>query len=236
MKIMLMSFVDLFRPRVLLFLVLPPIFIVIAAVIACLFYWGPLNNLIFSLVHDTFMGSWVSIDILTGVGAVLAMAFLLVPGIILLCSLFFSVLLVPSLVRMIRRDDYPQVVLNPSGFGFRSFWLSLRLTGIYVLLVLITFPLNLAFPPLGFLLSWWVLGFFNSRLYGREVLEEIFPQPQVDQFLEVHQKELLRLGLLTAVMFFIPMMNLVASPWTALVFTRFCLSQAAGSVTKKQTA
>lgn len=236
MKIFLMSFVDLFRPRVLLFLVMPPIFIVFSLVMACIFYWTPVNNFIFSFVHDTFMGQWVSVDILTGIGAFLAMAFLLIPGIILICSLFFSVLLVPTLVRMIRKEDFPQVPLSSTGFRFRSLWLSLRLTLIYIVLVVVTFPLNLAFPPLGVLLSWWVLGYFNSKLYGREILDEIYSPEEVDKFMEAHSAMMLQYGLGTGVLFFVPMLNLVASPWTALVFTRFCLSQAAGNLAKNHSA
>jgi hypothetical protein len=215
----------MFRPGIVFFLILPPMVFLLGGVFLGISFWNPMSEALVQFIGDTFLSHWIPLDLLTGVLVFFALLLLLIPALIVVVSIFFSVFLVPRLVRVIQASEFKSVPLRPQGFHLESLWVTIKLSMIYLILVVVTFPINLLFPPLGILLNWWGLGYFNARLFSREILDEILPHSEVSPFFTSHRSRLTNASLVTAILYFAPLLNLLAPTWTAIVLTRICLGE-----------
>ena len=141
----------------------------------------------------------------------------------------------PFILEKVAKADYAEVERRKGG----SQWKSLRNTLVSFLVAaavaIPTLPLWLL-PGIGLVLSIGFSAWLNYRSFRYDVLVNHADQREIEALPRTHQGRLLMLSIGGATLTLIPLLNLLAVPFTALAFTHYllwALQQARGM---KQTA
>jgi CysZ protein len=233
-KSLAVSFIDLFNPRILLLIFLPPVLALILWLILAWFFWGELGQLINSVfLTNQGMASflnWLQEHLQTSSTSVgLMISFVLIalcifPLIWVTSLLIVSIVVTPVVLAHLERNGFGNLKkmratnlaatlgnLAIAGFMFFGLWI-----------VSIPFWVTIG---IGFLLPILVTALFNVRVLWFDVLSEHATKSERLQILKENRIELLLLGIVIAILITIPFINLVLPVYATLVFGRYCLSK-----------
>lgn len=140
----------------------------------------------------------------------------------LLASLITGIYLVPILVRKINRLYYPTIQAHGNDSMFAGLGTTLSSVALFVFWWLITMPLWLI-PGLVFILPPLLIAWMNRRLYTLDVLIAHATTAEIASIRERESGNLMLLGLLYGMLSYVPILNLIISPLTALGYIHFCM-------------
>lgn len=225
------SFLDLFHPKMLMLLFLPPV--------GSLILWGALGYafwdqlLIFSqffgekflFIQDIppWMMEWFSVTpstVTTALAGILALL-LILPLAFLTSMLITSVIAMPAVLAFVARK-YPEVTKRGRG----TFVASTRNMIVSSILYLVLWVISLPFwmiPGLGVALPLLLNGYLNYRLFSFDSLVDHATPRELQVLLGRKRIDFLLLGVMTAALVLIPPLFIILPIYSALCFSRYAL-------------
>ncbi len=217
----------LFLPRVLLMVALP--------VVAALVLWGVLAAFFWE-EWAAALGGFLRMDAVAGYlakwdlqwlasGSVAVLLFvLLVPATLFTALFVIAVIASPLLLEIVARREFPDLERRHGGTNLGSVGNALGSFAIYIALWVVSLPLWLI-PPLALVVPLVLTAWLNQRLFRYDALAEHASPEERDRVIDRSKARLYVLGLAVALLQFVPIVNLVAPLYAALVFIVFCLSE-----------
>jgi hypothetical protein len=210
---------DLLRPDILFQAIWPPLAAFLVWFVVAWFAWMPLAHWIAAELPDwqwlNWLGPWL---------AHVAVFFVFAPLIYATTLLLVAVFALPRMMAIIAARDYPDV--SRQGSAAAAFWGSLANTVIAGLVFvagwLLTLPLLLVPGGLLVLPLFWA-AWLNQRAFRFDALAE-HALPEERKALVGRERGSLYLGgLLGALLAYVPVLNILALPYTAILFVHLCL-------------
>jgi uncharacterized protein involved in cysteine biosynthesis len=149
---------------------------------------------------------------------------LLVPAMIVTALLVNEILVMPLVLRSVQARHYPLLARNGFGTAWGSF-VNAAVSGMLFLVIwLATLPLWLTGVG-AVLLPALNSAYLNTRIFRYDALSE---HANVQEYTAIRRRaggRLYSLGLVLGVLYYVPMLNLIAPVLSALAYTHFCLDQ-----------
>ncbi len=227
------AFLDLFRFRILLLVLVPPLAsIVLWGSIAVLF-WSQLMVLA-QIFSDKFLyvqqipqwvTEWFSITpalVATALAGLVAV--LMVVPMAVLTSVVITQLLVMPVVVAVVETEFPTLEKKGTGWFHTSlkntFWSSV----VYLFLWMASLPLWMV-PGLGFAIPILLNGYLNYRLFTFDVLIEYASRDEVKVLMKQRRIDFLLMGVVVATLMIFPLLFLVVPVYAALCFARLGMAE-----------
>jgi CysZ protein len=223
---------DIWHPRMLT-LALWPMLAALALWLGLAYvYWVEWTNWIDTWLAGSLAVDWLPADGWFSVGSLgrfaawLLITLLLVPLIFATAGMLAALLVMPLIVSFVAARSYPQLERRSGGSFIGSFFNALLAVTIFAVLWLVTLPLwliGVLGPPLALLLSAW----FNQRLFRYDALAEHADAAELGTTIAASRGSLFLLGVLVALLYSVPFVNLFAPVVSGLAFTHFLLARLA---------
>lgn len=229
------AFLDLFRPRILILLFVPPVVAFAFWGLVAFLFWTPL------LGFGAWMAShflnvqelpkwaleWVPLTpqlIATSVAGIVVFLSVL-PLAFLTTLILTSVIVMPVVIRTLEKE-YPHLERKGGGVNaFVSNFKNLFKTSvIYMLLWLVTLPLWFL-PGMNVAIPLVLNAYLNYRLFLFDALGEFGTLPEIQTLLKTKRTDFFLMGLLTSMVFLFPLSFLIGPVFTALAFTRMAFGE-----------
>lgn len=233
----LASLRDILRPRILAVMLVPFFLSAVLWSLVVWLSWDWILNVGFSFYHSPVIQGLVNILSpifrLTEdpIAFVTVGAFILVvvfPAALITALFITSVLLVPTLVSELRKNEFTQLTKKSSSM-FTGTGTSIMYSLKYFATWVATLPLWVIIPGGALIIPLLLVAWFNSRLFAWEVLTEVADKSEIQGFVAQNSRPLFALGLLTAGLYYIPFVNFIAPVITSAAFARFCLKKYANA-------
>jgi CysZ protein len=159
-------------------------------------------------------------------GSGIAAIALLLPIMLIAAVLVTELVAMPVIVPLVAGRYYPGLAQRKGGTVAGSVWNACAAVALFALLWLLSLPLwftgigALVLPPL---ISAW----FNQRMFRYDALAEHASPEERRAVLRAARGRLFTLGLLLALMYYIPFVNLAVPILSGLAFTHLCLAELA---------
>lgn len=225
------AFLDLFRPKILMLLFVPPILSFILWGGVAYLYWDEIlkiaqaysDRFLFSGDIPTWVIQWLGLtsdSVATAVAAAIAVLLLIPLGLVTSFALT-GILAMPVVLATVGRD-YSN--LEKKGkLKFSSSLKNLILSSlIYLIFWTLTLPLWLV-PGLGFALPLLLNGYLNYRLFTYDALADYANRDEIEALLKKHRLDFLILGVILSIPLLFPPFFFILPIYSALVFTRYSL-------------
>jgi CysZ protein len=149
--------------------------------------------------------------------------FLLFVPLVYLTALFIlGIFGMQAMVEHVARRTYPQLELRRGGSVFGSIWNGFVALAGMVLLALVSLPLWLA-PPLWPVLAVAILGWGNQRLLRYDALADHADSGEVQRVFRGRRLRLYVMGVLLALVAYVPLLGLLAPVAFGLAFIHYLL-------------
>lgn len=221
------AFGDLREPRVLALGLLPPV--------AALAVWAVLAWTLADdwarLVADWIAGtSWLTwlrdlgLSSLLIWGSGIAALALLLPIMLITALIVTEIAAMPLIVPLVGRRHFPQLALRKGGTVAGSIANAVKAIAVFAALWLVSLPLwftgigALLLPPL-------ISAGFNQRMFRYDALSEHASADEYKAVISAAGGKLFLLGLMLALMYAIPIVNLAVPVLSGLAFTHLCLAE-----------
>jgi CysZ protein len=213
---------DLVRPSILVHALWPPLVAFLVWSLIAWFAWQPLAVWIVTALPDWRIFTWL--DWIGPSLAHIAVFFLFAPLIYVTALLLVALFALPRIMAVIAARDYPDV--SPHGSAQAILWGSAVNTvaagTIFVVGWLATLPL-LLIPGAVIVLPLFWAAWLNQRAFRFDALAE-HAQPEERKAVIARERSSLYLGgLVGALASYVPLLNLLALAFTAVLFVHLCL-------------
>ncbi len=148
---------------------------------------------------------------------------LFVPLVYLTALLILGVVGMEAMVNHVAERHYPALARRHGGGTAGSVWNGVVALCGMVLLFLVTLPLMLI-PPLWAIVPVAVMAWVNQKLLRYDALAEHATPQEMKAIFSSHRGSLLMLGLVLALVAYVPIVGFFAPVLFALAFIHFCLS------------
>lgn len=219
---------NLFHPVVLGVLLVPMIGALVVWLGLAWWFWDAWYAWIQTLLTETTGSGWVArleLSRFAGVAATVVLVLILAPAIIATATLIAALFAMPVLVEHVARRDFPDLARANGGTNLGSLVNAVFALGGFVLLWLATLPAWLFVGPLAVALPWMLSAWLNQRLFRYDALAVHASAAEMQQLFESRFGGLYGLGLVTGLLYFVPLINLAAPVFAALAFTQFGLRE-----------
>ena len=217
---------DLSQPRILAILFVPMIGALALWSVLGWFFWDTWTDWIRALLDGTSFGRWLiereAAWLLSTLTIVLALG-LVAPAVLITAVLITELIAMPVIVSVAGRR-YARLERRSGGTLVTSIGNMLTAIAVFALLWLVTLPLW--FTGIGaLLLPALNSAYLNQRLFRHDALSEHASAEEYRQIIKGSKGPLYLLGLLLAVLYYVPVFNLVVPTLSGLAFTHFCLQE-----------
>lgn len=232
-SILIESLKDLLRPRILAVMIVPFLGSFAIWFIITMLMWDWIMGLGIQFYSWTLVQKLVEmlspLFVITEdpISSVIVAAFILVvilPAALITAMFITSLLLVPIMVKDLRQREYPQLKAHTNSI-FTGVGTSLLYSFKYFVAWIVTLPLWLIIPGGAVIIPYLLISWLNSRLFPWEIMVEIADGKEIQPFVSRNSKPLLGWGLITGLIYYVPIVNLIAPVITTAVFARYCLQQ-----------
>jgi hypothetical protein len=218
---------DLREPRVLGLALVPPL-VAIAVWLALAWAFADdwarwVAKAIATISWLTWLSDWGLASVLIWASGIAAFA-LLVPLMLVVAVLVTEILAMPVIVPLIGARDYPRLERRRGGTLAGSAWNAVTSIILFAGLWLLSLPLWLT--GIGaLLLPALISALFNQRVFRYDALAEHASAGEYRAVVQAAGGRLYGLGLALAVLYYVPLVNLLAPILSALAFTHLCLAE-----------
>jgi len=216
---------DLREPRVLALGLLPPLAAMLVWAGLAWAFAGDWSRLVADWIATTNWLSWVRDWGLSSVfiwASGIAAIALLLPVMLITAVLVTELVAMPVIVQLVGERNYPHLERRMGGTIVGSLWNATAAVVMFVVLWLVTLPLwltgigALLLPPV-------ISAQFNQRVFRYDALAEHASAVELEAVVRTAGGRLYLLGLALALLYAIPVFNLVVPVLSGLAFTHFCL-------------
>jgi CysZ protein len=214
---------DLFRPRILAVLFLPMAGAILLWSILLWLFWDTWREGLRVLIDATIVGAWLAAHadwFLSATTIVLIFAIVL-PATFVTAVVLTELVAMPVIVSVVARE-FPQLQRKGKGSAIGSMANAGAGVLIFIALWIVTLPLWLTgvgalfVPALN-------SGYLNQRLFRYDALAEHATPDEYRAIVTRTKGSLYMLGVLVGLLYYVPVVNLVAPVLSGLAFTHFCL-------------
>lgn len=210
---------DLLRPAIFFHALWPPFVAFLLWSIVAWFVWQPLAAWIVAELPDWSWLNWVGPSL-----AHVAVFFIFAPLVYFSALLLVAVFALPRMMTLIAARDYPDVTRH--GSAGAAFWGSIANTvaagAIFVAGWLLTLPL-LLIPGAVLVLPLFWAAWLNQRAFRFDALAEHAQPVERIELIQRERGSLYLGGLVGSLAAHVPILNLLALPYTAVLFVHLCL-------------
>ncbi len=220
---------DLREPRVLALALVPPL-VAIAVWLALAWAFADdwarwVAEAIATTPWLTWLNDWGLASVLIWASGIAAFA-LLAPLVLVVAVLVTEILAMPVIVPLVGAHDYPRLERRRGGTLAGSAWNAVTSIVLFAVLWLLSLPLWLT--GIGaLLLPALISALFNQRMFRYDALAEHASAGEYHAVVQAAGGRLYALGLALAVLYYVPLVNLLAPILSALAFTHLCLGELA---------
>jgi hypothetical protein len=224
----LLAFADAVHPRM-LWLMLWPVLVALAIWgVVALVFWGQfvlwLADLLYAwLQYGRFLLSWNAADV-ARIAAKIVTLLALAPLVQLTALFILGVFGMPAMVEHVAMRRYPRLEQRHGGGFAGSLWNSLLALAGLVALAVVSLPLWV-FPPLWPLIPVAITGWVNQRVLRYDALAEHADAAEMRSIFRARRGALVGLGMLLALLAYVPLLGVVAPVFFGLAFTHYLLGE-----------
>ncbi|HWS13588.1 MAG TPA: EI24 domain-containing protein [Rhodocyclaceae bacterium] len=204
--------------------------------LAALLLWGELAWFFWDEASATLIGwfqewTWlhqlmdrtqfVSVAALATANILLAILF--VPLIYATALMLVALVALPLMLERVAPADYPDLEKRKGGSMAGSVWNSLYALLVYLAGWLVTLPLWLI-PGAGLLLPVVLSAYLNQRAYRYDALMQHADAGEMNRLFRQERGGLWLVGIISGLLAYVPVVNLVVPAYAGLAFAHYCLS------------
>ena len=216
---------DLVHPRVLAVVLLPMLGAIVLWTVLAWIFWDSWLAALRAVIDGTSVGAWLGASaswLLSGSTIVILLA-LLLPAMFVTALLITELVAMPVIVSVVARG-YPALVKRGDSGMTGSVVNATAAVVVFLLLWIVTLPLwftGIAAAVLPALTS----AYLNQRIFRYDALSEHATRDEYRTIVRGAKGRLYGLGLLLAMLYYVPFVNLIAPVASGLAFTHFCLAE-----------
>lgn len=189
--------------------------------------WTPVTEWIYAVVSGwSFVGGWLSASETTAAIVLvliqIATALLVVPLVYVTAAMLVATVALPLMLERVARIDYADLEQRRGGSNLGSAWNSILAGVLFLLALVLSLPLWLI-PGAGLLISVTLTGWLNQRAFGYDALMYHADKGELRRLREDWRPQMLLLGGGTALLAYVPVINLVAPAFAGLAFVHYML-------------
>ncbi|AMO37394.1 conserved membrane protein of unknown function [Thauera humireducens] len=220
---------SLFRRDIFWHLVWPGLVSMLVWTVVAIVAWVPVTDWIFAWVGGwSFVGSWISTsDAAAAVTLVLikiAVALAFVPLVYVTAALIVAAIALPLMLERVGRSDYADLVQRRGGSNLGSALNSVVAGVLFIVLLILSLPFWLI-PGVGLLASVVLTGWLNQRAFGYDALMLHADPEELNRLRRDWRPQMLLLGGGSALLAYVPVVNLVAPAYAGLAFVHYLLER-----------
>ena len=217
---------DLFSLRVLWVVVWPMLVALLLWLVLGITFWSTFSGWIAQGLDTLGIQTWLAdlqpVWIAHGIQALLHLM-LFVPLVMLTALVITALFGMPALVRLVAGRDYPQLSRENGGGLVGSLWNAVVAIAVFVALWLVTLPLWLI--GVGVIVPFVAAGYLNQRLFRYDAIAEHASADEMAVLFRQARSGWWGLGVLTGLVQFVPLLNLLGPVFAALAFIHFGLAR-----------
>jgi CysZ protein len=221
------AFRDLRAPRILAVLLLPMVGAILLWSVLSLIYWDTWSAWLGGLAAGTAAGRWLEnigagwlLNALTALGVIA----LVIPAILITALVINEIVVMPTIVSHIGSRYFTHLDRRAGGTLMGSVLNALIAISLFAVLWLVTLPLwltGLGAVAVPVLLS----AYLNQRLLRYDALSEHANRDEYARIVTGAKGRLYGLGIVVALLYYIPLVNLIAPVASGLAYTHLCLAE-----------
>jgi hypothetical protein len=165
---------------------------------------------------------WAGAEWLLAYAAILLILLLWLPAVYVTALLITSLALMPIIVKDVAARTYPDLAQRRGGTLAGSVVNGLAATGLYAVAWLVLLPIWL-FAPFGVLVSVVLNAWLNQRLFLYDALAEHADAAEMKRLRREDAGPLYLLSAFLGLLYFVPVLNLLAPVFMGLVFAHYGL-------------
>lgn len=182
-----------------------------------------------SVVADYLSREWQLIEAstLSSISHILLLvltALVLLPVAYLLSVILTSLVLLPFILRILEKKNFSMLEKKHGGRFTVSVWNTLKVSGIYFLMLVITLPLWLV-PGLAIVVPVLLTAYLNKNIFVYDVLEDFASAEERHQIAVKNRRLLYILGIILGLVNYLPLAFVVAPTFASLAYSYFCLNE-----------
>jgi CysZ protein len=217
---------DLFSLRVLWVVVWPMLLAMLLWLVLGISFWGTFSGWLAQGLDAIGIQAWLTdlepVWIANGIQALLHLM-LFVPLVMLTALVLTALFGMPALIRVVAERDYPQLGRVAGGGLVGSLWNAAIAITVFVALWLVTLPLWLI--GVGVIIPFVAAAYLNQRLFRYDAIAEHASAAEMAALFRSERAGWWGLGLLTGLVQFVPVLNLLGPVLAALAFIHFGLAR-----------
>jgi uncharacterized protein involved in cysteine biosynthesis len=220
---------DLRAPRILAILLLPMLGAISIWVALSFIFWDTWTAWLNGLAGGTAAGRWLESAgagwLLQGLSALGAIV-LIAPATLITALVINEIVAMPAIVSHVASRHFPRLERRAGGTLAGSAFNAATAIAVFCLLWVVTLPLWLTGVG-ALVLPALISAYLSQRLLRYDALAEHADRDEYPQVLARARGKLYLLGLLLALLYYVPLVNLVAPVASGLAFTHLCLAEVA---------
>lgn len=227
------AFLDLFRPRMLMLMFVPPVASIVLWGLIGYIFWGPLlgfatffgQKFLFIQSIPAWMIDWFSITpdgVVTALAGILAIL-LIVPMAIITSVVMTSLLVMPVVIPYVAKS-LPGLEKRGTGIFKASIKNLIKSSVIYAILWIVTLPLWMI-PGIGFVVPIVLNGYLNYRIFSYDALGEHATNEEIQMLMKNKRVDFFLMGVIVSAPMIFIVLYLVLPIYGALAFTRLALNE-----------
>lgn len=222
------SFVSLFRLRMILLVVLPPILAVICSVFLVYMVTQKWGEGFVSFLNSIDVLKWVvtttGFQSMAPVAAMTILMLLFVPVTYLTAVIFTSVFVLPFVIKWVAEADFKGLEKKRGGSIRGSLWNTLLATLLFVIVFAVTLPLWFL-PGIPFLMPVLLTSWLNKRVFLYDVLQDYATSEERQKIDKEESHNLYGMGILLGFCTYLPLMIFFVPVFSALTYTYYGLNE-----------
>jgi CysZ protein len=219
---------DLFSLRVLWVVVWPMLLALLLWLALGVTFWGTFSGWIEQGLDAIGIQTWLTelepAWIANALQALLHLM-LFVPLVMLTALVITALFGMPALIRVVAERDYPELERENGGSLIGSLWNAVVAIAVFVAVWLATLPLWLI--GVGVIVPFVAAAYLNQRLFRYDAIAEHASADEMAELFRQERSSWWGLGLLTGLVQFVPLLNLLGPVFAALAFIHFGLARLA---------
>jgi len=219
---------DLFHFKVLLIVIWPIVAATLLWLIVGVVFWDTFSSWLTSGLAFIGIQPWLDgLEPRWIANVIQALIHLMIfaPMALITALVLTALFAMPALIRLVEERYYPQLKRESGGSVIGNLLNALLAVCIFVAIWVVTLPLWMI--GVGVVIPFIAATYLNQRLFRYDALAEHASRDEMQILLTKYQSSWWGLGLLTGLLQFIPLLNLFAPVFTALVFIHFGLGRLA---------
>jgi hypothetical protein len=225
---LLFAMLNVFHPRMLWLMVWPMLVAVGTWLTVALVFWARAALWVAELLRGWIEGYAITTTLNLAAAvpwvahALLVLFF--VPVVVLTALAILSVFGMPAMVEHVAASRFPQLARRQGGNVAGSVWNAVVAVGGMALLFVVTLPLWVL-PPLWPMIPVAILAWVNQRILRYDALAEHAHGGEMSSIFRKHGRTLYTLGLILALVAYVPLVGFFAPVVVALAFIHFLLDE-----------